>query len=72
MWTMVLGLVITYLCLWLVPFWLVWPMGVLFSLYLVTIIQKKRHSALDDEQILGILVGSWLALCYGLWLFLIR
>ena len=66
----ILGLAITYLFLWLLPFWLVWPAGVLFSMYVVTIKERSKGLTISDSQILAVLIGSWLAVCYGMWLFL--
>ena len=71
MWAFIIAMAITYTCLWLVSFWLVWPVGVLFSLYMVTIIENRRERAITDGQILGVLLGSWLVLLYGLWLFFV-
>ena len=66
----ILGLAITYLSLRLLPLWLVWPAGVLFSMYMVTIKERCRGLTINDSQILAVLIGSWLAVCYGMWLFL--
>jgi len=66
----ILGLIITYVFLWLLPLWLVWPVGVLFSMYLVTIQGKPKGVTISDGQILAVIIGSWLAVGYGMWLFL--
>ncbi|HHT89821.1 MAG: hypothetical protein ACOX57_02345 [Limnochordia bacterium] len=71
LWALISGLSITCVFLWLLPLWLVWPVGVLFSIYLVTLIQRQRGPRISDEQILAVLVGAWLALCCGMWLFLV-
>ncbi len=72
MWAFIIALAITYTCLWLVPLWLVWPAGVLVSLYLVTLNRRRRGQELTDGQILAVLLGSWLAVGWGLALFLMR
>ena len=72
MWEWLLAVIVIYTLLWITPFWLVWPLGVLVSLYLVTIIQKARDLEITDTQILVVLIGSWCSLCYGLWVFFIR
>ncbi len=66
----ILGLAITYVFLGWLPLWLVWPGGVLFSIYMVTIQARSRGTTIRDEQILAVLVGSWFAVCYGMFLFL--
>ncbi len=66
----ILGLVSTYVFLQLLPFWLVWPVGVLFSIYTVIIWERSRGLTISDPQILAVLIGSWLVICYGMWLFL--
>ena len=66
----ILGLSITYIFLGLLPLWLVWPGGVLFSIYMVTIQARSKGTTIRDGQIFAVLVGSWLALCYGMYLFL--
>ncbi len=56
MWSFGLGgVLVTYVFLWLVPLWLVWPLGgVLGSLYLVKLIQEQQGGLnLEDHQILG-------------------
>jgi hypothetical protein len=65
-----IALAITYTLLWLVPLWLVWPAGVLVSLYLVTLSLRVKGRELTDGQILAVLIGSWLVVCWGLVLFL--
>ena len=66
------GVLVTYLLLWIVPFWLVWPLGVLVGLYLVRIIQQEPWEGLTDEHILGVFLGALCSLYYGLMLFLAR
>ncbi len=68
----IIALTVTYTLLWLVPLWLVWPVGVLTSVYLVTLNRKHKGQELTDGQILAVLMGSWLAACWGLVLFLMR
>jgi hypothetical protein len=72
MWAFIIALAITYTFLWLVPLWLVWPAGVLLSLYLVIVGRRRRRQELTDGQILAVLIGSWLAVCWGLALFLVH
>jgi hypothetical protein len=70
--TFIIALAITYTLLWLVPLWLVWPAGVLASLYLVTLNLRRKGQELTDGQILAVVMGSWLAACWGLVLFLVQ
>ncbi|NMA60495.1 MAG: hypothetical protein GX956_01270 [Firmicutes bacterium] len=70
MWSFGLGVLVTYVFLWLVPLWLVWPLGVLGSLYLVKLIQEQQGLKLEDQQILGVLLGAWCSVCYGILLFI--
>ena len=72
MWTWFLSLAVTYLLLWALPFWLVWPAGVLLSLYLVRIIQRRRGGLLEDRHVLGVLLGALCSVYYGLTVFLLR
>ncbi len=67
---LILAAAITYLFLWVLPLWLLWPVGVLFSIYMVTLVEKAKNRTITDRQILAVLIGSWLAVCYGMWLFL--
>jgi len=66
----IIALAITYTFLWLVPLWLVWPAGVLTSVYLETLYLKRKGKELTDGQILAVLLGSWAAAFWGLVLFI--
>ncbi|NLL47086.1 MAG: hypothetical protein GX249_00740 [Firmicutes bacterium] len=66
----ILALAITYLFLGWLPLWLVWPGGVLLAVYMVTIQARSKGVTIRDEQILAVLVGSWLVVYYGMCLFL--
>ena len=72
MWSFALGMLTTFIFLWIVPFWLVWPLGVLVALYLVKLIREWRGLIVEDRHILGVLLGAWCSVCYGLLLFLGR
>jgi hypothetical protein len=72
MWSFGLGMLTTYFFLWFVPFWLVWPLGVLVTLCLVKLIRERQGLNVEDRHILGVLLGAWCSVCYGLLLFLGR
>ncbi|HHY09159.1 MAG TPA: hypothetical protein GX528_01190 [Firmicutes bacterium] len=70
MWAWGVGFLVTYVLLWLAPFWLVWPLGVLVGLTLVKITGRCRQVA--DKHILAVFLGAFSAVYYGLVVFLLR
>ncbi|HHT68889.1 MAG TPA: hypothetical protein GXZ85_06505 [Firmicutes bacterium] len=66
----ILGVSITYVFYWLLPLWLVWPAGVLFSIFMVTIEKRSKGLVIRDRHILAVLLGAWLVALYGMLLFL--
>ncbi|MDI9484839.1 MAG: hypothetical protein QM372_05155 [Bacillota bacterium] len=66
----ILAAAITYIFLWVLPLWLLWPAGVLISIYMVTLVERAKGRTISDQQILAALIGSWLTVCYGMMLFL--